>query len=126
MNNDFKIYRDNIDADVRSLHGQVNEMSKAVDGRGSIQALLGKTAEDRASVPQISDFSSRLGVVQEVFITQLPHGFGDPFETPTIKNIAAKLDTIKPGLDKDDSAWGRMKTMLFGKDKESTGPELSR
>lgn len=47
MNNDFKIRRDNIDADVRSLHGQVNEMSKAVDNRGSTQALFGAAPEDK-------------------------------------------------------------------------------
>lgn len=126
MNNDFKIRRDNIDADVRSLHGQVNEMSKAVDNRGSTQALFGAAPEDKGATSAISNFASRIGVVQEVLITQLPPGFGDPFETPTVKNIAQKLDTIKPGLDSDDSAWGRIKNMFMSKDKENTGPTLSR
>lgn len=127
MNNDFKIYRDNIDADVRSLHGQVNQMSKAGDIRGSTQGLLVKAKEDRTSVPGVNDFASRLGTVQEVFINQLPHGFGEPFETPTLKSVSEKMDGIKPGLESNNDLFGRLKEMLFGKEKgKDTGPSLNR
>ena len=140
MNNDFKIYRDNIDADVRTVFGQANEMAKDSASPQQLPGLFRDKPGFKGQDTWVNDFSSRIGVVEEVLINQLPHGFGEPLmpnkpanetNTPTVKDLKGKMEGIKPGLPSDNSLMSRLKEVLFGKenDRQRTNdrsPTLSR
>jgi hypothetical protein len=111
MNQDFKIRRENIDADVRSLHGQVAQIES-----GNSRAECATMKMCSAETSQFSARMTQLGLVEEVQMS-LPSSWQS---SPSIKSVKDQLEAFKAAKEETKPSFSSMIGKLFSKDKEKT------
>jgi hypothetical protein len=118
MNNDPKIRRENPDAGIRSLHGQVAALSMSVETKAFA------AHNSHFNTGEVSAFESSMrknGLIEKIEMTALPSSWGQEVKTSSIKE---QMDSFNAARDEAKPSWKDTIGKLFGqeKGKEKSGP----
>lgn len=118
MNNDPKIIRDNPDAGMRSLHGQVAALNIGAETKAFA------AHNSHLNSGEVSAFESTMrknGLVEKIEMTALPSNWGQEVKTSSIKE---QMESFRAARDDAKPSWKDAIGKLFGqeKGKEQSGP----
>jgi hypothetical protein len=121
MNNDPKIRRDNPDAGMRSLNGQVAALNIGAETKAFT------VHNSHFNTGEVSAFESSMrknGLIEKIEMTALPSSWGQEVQTSSIKE---QMESFKAARDEVKPSWKDAIGKLFGqeKGKEQTGPSYS-
>lgn len=120
--NDVKINRVNIDADVRSFHGEARQLSLSADEDrfSKMVSIL-----DKGEVSAFEKFASSKGLVQKIEMNSLPSDFGH--NDHGVASIKDQLEAFKAArAEPERPSFKAFLGSLFSREREYEDTGLGR